>query len=247
VQRVETSGPAIAPFLSEDGLQVAFSRPKYSELLVADMRTGSLRSVPCETSYGARFVGRDVVTRDRDGTRTVHGADGRVSQLAPDRGRNETGAAANGCTYFQENDAVWSRCAGTVRRVTDETDRFYSPDLSPDGTRLLARGLHHGLYVLDLSPTASGASPKLRKLGPGSAPRWMPDSHHVIFNLSRDDGKRIIDSELHLVDVRTGRSHPITDTPDIHEISPSPSGDGRRIAFEADMSVFVADLSGCTD
>ncbi len=236
VVEVPVGGPAMAPRFYPDG----------QALLVAGVKYAGLRKVPLNGGTEVSLTDEAVgywATFDEQGLRTVD-AKGRELRLVGDgwqRGRtvepSATRVDGSGMLYFQAEDRIYATGTEGTRVVVESAEeRYYRPQLSPNGKRLLVQGLYRGLYLLDVE------SDELRFLCPGGSPTWMPDSRRVLFDRSTDDGVRILSSELFVIDVESGEVTQLTDTPDRHEMRPSPSPDGTRIAFDADWKVYVADL-----
>jgi len=144
--------------------------------------------------------------------------------------------AVNGCSYDARADIIRARCPGRTEPVAVGGDRYYNPQLSPDGATLVFQGLHTGIYLLRLP------ADELIHVGAGNHPAWCPDSHCLLFDSSRDDGIRITASELFLFDLSSRTRHQLTHTPRLHEMRPRPSADGTRIVFDAGPALWVAHL-----
>lgn len=68
--------------------------------------------------------------------------------------------------------------------------RYIWPSLSPDGERILAYEMRRGTFVCDTDGT------HLQRLGRRDAPVWTRDGRWIVFMESRDDGDRLISSEI---------------------------------------------------
>jgi Tol biopolymer transport system component len=105
-------------------------------------------------------------------------------------------------------------------------DRFFAPEVSPDGDRVVFQGLTTGIYVY----TRSTGS--LVHLGAGTSPSWSPDGSRLVFELTEDDGHELSASDIYMYDLAASRMHRLTSTQSVIERRPSFSSDGTRIAFD---------------
>jgi len=70
-------------------------------------------------------------------------------------------------------------------------------------------------------------------LGRGINPTWSPDSTKIAYQIALDDGHKITQSELYVINVDgTGRTQ-LTNTADEFEVEASWSPDGRKIAYRS--------------
>jgi Tol biopolymer transport system component len=122
------------------------------------------------------------------------------------------------------------------RWLTHGQDRFIDPVISPDGTAVAFVGLTSGVHVAQL------ATGEVRHLGPGTRPCWTPQSDHVLFERTEDDGEQIVGSELWAWVADSGETFPLTATPDSTERHPAVSPDGATLAFVRDGAVVIAPL-----
>jgi hypothetical protein len=221
----------IAPRFSPDSDWLLVSGPGYQGLyrLTFDGREELLSDSPW--GYWARFSGRELVTVDLTGEEWRHGPDGwrRTGPREP----SQTPADFRGVVYAQREDRIVALEDGSARGVMGQKgDRFFRPQLSPDGRRLLAQEMASGIHVLDL------ASGEAFHVGTGSNPVWFPDSQRILFNRSQDDGATITASELFVYDLSNGVELQLTNTPQRHEILAAVSPDGEQIAFEAEQRIY---------
>ncbi len=133
-------------------------------------------------------------------------------------------------------DDVVLRTAAGDERLTRGEDRFFDPQLSPDGHAVVFVGLTTGVHVLRLQDR------RLTHPGPGTAPVWTPDSRWVLFERTTDDGARLTGSELIAHRPADDTTVALTDTPGAHERRPAVSPDGTRVAYLRDGAVWVARL-----
>jgi hypothetical protein len=117
---------------------------------------------------------------------------------------------------------------GVTRTVLLRGPAFFGPRLSPEGDAVLvsesrAEGGHVWLVRL-----ADGLA---RDLGQGYGPTWAPDGRRVLFARTADDGERLTAAELWQWDLVSGVEAQLTATPDVLELAPAVSPDGRSVAF----------------
>lgn len=123
--------------------------------------------------------------------------------------------------------------------ITKDRAQYYRPLLSPDQKHLV---VHSGSEMLLYALDGSGL---IRSLGHGIASSWSPDNRHVIaFMDESQDGHHISGSELYLIDTEKGSFSTLTNTPNLYELWPSWSADGKRIAFEDARTgtIYTADI-----
>jgi Tol biopolymer transport system component len=99
------------------------------------------------------------------------------------------------------------------------------PALSPDRTRLVAYEMSHGTFVCDLSGNV------LAELGRRDAPAWTRDGRWIVFMDQKDDGHRILSSDLYMISFDGTTTVRLTDTPETIELYPQCSPTENRIVF----------------
>lgn len=120
-------------------------------------------------------------------------------------------------------------------------EAFFGPRLSPTGDRvLLSESRPDGGHIW-LVTLRDG---RARDLGPGVAPTWHPDGHHILFARTSHDGHVLTGGELWLRNLTRHTTRPLTATPERAEVAPAVSPDGRFVAFADGRTgaLFVATL-----
>jgi Tol biopolymer transport system component len=105
--------------------------------------------------------------------------------------------------------------------------------LSPDRSKIVYNYQGRGTYICDTEGKL------IHNLGKVDAPRWLNDN--IIIGMDdRDDGHRIISSELVYYSLPQDSRKILTKTPDRAEIYPLPFDSGRKIAFSTvDGSLYI--------
>jgi hypothetical protein len=105
------------------------------------------------------------------------------------------------------------------------TGRYIWPTLSPERTRIAAVQMERGALVSDLEGNL------LALLGRCNAPSWTHDGRWIVGMDDRDDGHRVISSDLVFVSPDGIRSGYLTATDDEMEMFPDCSPVDNRIAY----------------
>jgi Tol biopolymer transport system component len=98
------------------------------------------------------------------------------------------------------------------------------PSLSPDKRYIVANDMARGTFVCDLNGAVSA------QLGRRDAAVWTRDGKWLIYMDDRDDGHRILSSELYCISPDGQRVAQLTDTRDLAEMYPQCSPTEDRIA-----------------
>jgi len=97
--------------------------------------------------------------------------------------------------------------------------------LSPDKTKLLYNYGGKSTFICDLNGNI------LAEAGRINAPEWLNNSMIVGMN-DRDDGYRVISSDIVCYSLKTGKTTFLTSTTERAEMYPMPFTDGQRIIFQ---------------
>ncbi len=109
--------------------------------------------------------------------------------------------------------------------------------LSPDRSRVAFEIMGGNMYVMRVDGT------DLRDLGRGHRPQWSPDSQHLVYMITSDDGYRYLASDLYIIKIDgTGKTR-LVFPEDKLEMNPHWSPDGKKIAFDVlnEGTIYVVD------
>ncbi len=78
----------------------------------------------------------------------------------------------------------------------------------------------------------------------GASINWLQDDKHLITSISSDDGHSILEADIYLFDIENNILTDLTSTPDLIELFPDVSADGKKIVFLDHITgiVFTADI-----
>lgn len=257
VQQVTSGEEYSMPIWSPDGSKLLVSSTHGMKLHLVDLKENSVRQLSDVRGSGFDASwspdGQQIYYRHRDNDMQVHPeiksisvANGQLKQsnlnpnglLSSSKARrakdvivyiNVESLAIEATT--QDGSESWN--------ITSDGGQYYRPLLSPDQKQLV---VHNGSEMQLFAADGSGF---IRSLGTGIASSWSPDGQHVIaFMDESQDGHTISGSELYMIDVEAGGFSNLTTTPEVYELWPNWSADGKRIAFEdaASGNIYVADI-----
>ncbi|CAM2011223.1 TolB family protein [Acanthopleuribacter pedis] len=241
----------MAPLWSPSGEHLVFSGEQYRGLYLVNMNTRAKKGFSITTlseqdmaGYKPQWHPHEQGLWFRDQGQTDSETPANEIDLGGNsfaRDKQEREAAAEPTRFNMVNDELFLtvRDGQTLKRpiaLTNGGDKFFGPQGSPDGTKVLYEGLTSGLHVLDLE------SGQRIHIGQGNHPSWGPDSTRIFFDISEDGHYHIINSDLFVYDLNTNTTTQLTNTPDQREQRPAVANDGRHIAYDADGAVFVAVL-----
>ncbi|MCK4416683.1 MAG: PD40 domain-containing protein [Candidatus Latescibacteria bacterium] len=155
----------------------------------------------------------------------------RINILLRDKGQNllfSTMAAkpwASQILYY-ENQNIWIVNEDGTQRMQLTHDIGFDPVWSPDRSKIVYSRWDD---LVVINPDGSGEV----ALGRGINPTWSPDSTKIAYQVTSDDGHKITQSELYVINIDgTGRTQ-LTHTADEVEVEASWSPDGKKIAYRS--------------
>ena len=137
---------------------------------------------------------------------------------------------------YQSDDQIYLSTTGEDKRISAAGDQCFLPVVSPDRGKVLYQEMSKGLCVYHVSSETTLC------LGEGSSPCWSPDSRHIVYEVTRDDGHNLLSSDLYIAAWDGSWKSQLGPAPGGLKRRPSWSGDGRRIAFDADGAIYVGVL-----
>jgi Tol biopolymer transport system component len=205
--------------LSPDGRELAFRRLKpgtrwqdrQQELVVVQLSTGkqSVRASGREVSLPA-FAGNAL---------TYSTGKSQVQFSAP--------VASEAVAILGIEETKIALLRGRSKELLDPFGggSYVWPSLSPDRTKIVAYEMGRGTFVCDLRGTV------LARLGRRDAPVWTRDGRWIVFMDEKDDGQRILTSDIAMVSSDGKTVIALTSTPDVLEMYPDCSPVDNTIAF----------------
>lgn len=225
----------MAPRWSPDGRFILLTKGKYHGLYILSLKDRSLRTLKDSpgVGYAAKWCqGGRAITFTEDDRLKIIDQNGRPMASKPSPAAEDPYAAftRDDTIYFRDNQT------GRQQKVSDGEDKFFSPQLSPDRKKVAYIGLSTGIHIKNLE---SGSTVSI---GLGTEIAWAPDSKGLIFTHTRDDGHKIVASDLFYADAGTGALTNLTHTPDRHEAHADISPTGANVAYTVDGQVFLSEL-----
>ncbi|MEJ2614049.1 MAG: hypothetical protein P8Z35_03755 [Ignavibacteriaceae bacterium] len=104
--------------------------------------------------------------------------------------------------------------------------RVLNLQASPDGSRVAFEIYGGDMYVMNTDGTG------LTDLGQGYRPKWSSDNQHIVYMVTKDDGYRILSSDIYTIKIDGTEKTNLTKTADRVEMNPDWSPDGKKIAFD---------------
>jgi len=234
VTLVSSEGDFLAPQFSPDGSKLLVTGSKMRGLAEIAVASGEVIWLLDEARVGAhsRYLrdGRIAFRARRLGKMRdlIIGPKGAISEL-------HLAVARSAMKVFAKEDQIYLRTqSGTIQ--VSSGDRFFSPILSPDKSKIVFTGLATGVHLYDIKTR------KHLRIGVGTEPSWSPDSTRIAFERTEDDGHHIVGSEIWLWSEASG-AHPITKTERMIERRPSWNPTGTKLAFDDDAgAIYILSL-----
>ncbi|MCX7765921.1 MAG: hypothetical protein N2246_04355 [Candidatus Sumerlaeia bacterium] len=231
---ITPKGDYINPRWSPDGLDVLFTRAKYKGLYLVSAQGSEIRQLSDEEGIGYK------VKWSKDGTKLITEKEGekKIIDISGDESTEQGEEDVDSELVFSRDDNIYYQDpqSGEIRQITNDEDKFYNPQLSPDGAKVAYEGLTSGIYIKDLK------TGEIIHIGAGSQPQWLPDGSGIIYGFTQDDGLRLIAGDIYFAYADGSGIFNLTNTPDVIEHKPSISPDGRMLTYEVDGQIFVVEI-----
>lgn len=202
-------------------------------LQIVNIINGDIKPV-----YSARYLQAPIVSSD--GFIWTRSRDNRKNIMFDNTGNEFTGIKKEKIVFLNEEDElVLSNMDGTEEKVLSQ-DRIINFSLSPDGTHIVGDDIDWNIGIITININSGSTI----ELGEGNEPTWSPDGNYILYNISKDDGHRLLESELFVIKADgTGKTQ-LTFTPDEIELHASWSPDGKNIVYYSENSgrIFLADI-----
>ncbi len=222
--------------VSPTGEHVALSHDHLGGLSLVELSTNTLTDIATGRNVGLHPVW------SRDGARLGYRSPDQSFSATPTHaialdGSNASPVGGGPVRVFAENEAivVVDTMLKSREVYAPAGDRYFAPELSPDGRFVSFRGLSTGLYLV------RRADGKIFHLG-GEHLSFDPSGQYLVFEQIEDNGHEVLASDLYLTDLNsefldTAR---LTDT---EEIERSPSLANGTLVFQVDREIRVATLA----
>jgi Tol biopolymer transport system component len=215
--------------VSPDGAQIAYRRSstddqthrRTQEVIVMDLRTGQSTVVASGRALPLPSFGTESL---------IYSNGSAIQGLSK---QNVPGTALLG---IEDTKIAISRNGTKVLLDPFGDGRYIWPALSPDGQSLVAYEMGRGTVVMTVEGDITA------RLGKRNAPVWTRDGKYLIYMEDRDDGHRILSSDLYCVTPDGSTTTQLTRTDGITELFPACSPTEDRIVT-ASLEGFLYVLS----
>ncbi|NOZ03260.1 MAG: hypothetical protein GXO92_01435 [FCB group bacterium] len=224
----EDPGAGFGMAWSHDGKSISAviskyeNRRRYNALAVFDVRSGTKTLI---SKFTTILPGVPRWTRDDrflylDGTNQF--------RLFPRGGNTRALPQTDEKILFISQGKIrqWNAANQTEDITVSVPGEVLALTVSPDRKKIAFEILGGNLWIAD----ADGRN--AIDLGPGHEPSWHPRSDKLAYMRTTDDGHRILSSDIFVVNADGSGKINLTETPDIIEMRPDWSPDGRWIIYD---------------
>lgn len=222
----------MSPRWSPDGMDVIYTSAKFKGLYLVSADGTGVRQLSDEDGVGYK------VKWSKDGTKLIIKKDGKEVALDLTGDESDAAGLVDPDSIYAESDKIYYKNpqTGETETLTGDDDKYFNPVTSPDGSKVAYQGLSSGIHVKNVM-TGEDVN-----IGQGGSFEWTPDGQGLVYNYTQDDGMKLISGDIYYASADGSEVYNITDTPDIIEEKPSISPDGKKVTYEVDGQIFVADL-----
>ena len=217
----ELAGAGYEPVFSPDGRYICFRSDEYSDKL----RVSSLQKIDLKTGETVTLEkkSRNLTRPVAAGNNVAYFANG-LHQLKGFQDNILKSSEKETYVLLEDLSPVLY-INGVKRTLKPGGDGSYIwVSLSPDKTKMLYYLVGKGTFICDLDGTILSSPGKL------NAPKWLTDQ--IIVGMDdKDDGDKVISSEIVASSVATGKRINLTSTAERNEMYPYPFPNGKKIAF----------------
>lgn len=257
---IEHSVGLMAPVWSPDGSQIAVTTDNYTGILVANADGSGLKTITSEAGAGYKMKwstdGTQILGRTNiiENNRTFHEvktwnvSTGKAETIIG-KSREITGTPTwkslrvtptlqvSGVYEIMVNNPA--KATSLINTLNEFAGKMViNPAISADGSKVAFQIPGKGMWICNNDGT------RLKSLGKGSNPQWLPDNESLIFTVVTDDGTNFTASDIYSINVNDGTKHLLTGNTSLIPLTPAVSPDGLKVAFEnaLDASIYVINL-----
>ncbi|OIP63133.1 MAG: hypothetical protein AUK34_02050 [Ignavibacteria bacterium CG2_30_36_16] len=183
-------------------------KKKYSSLIAQSL--SSMNEVVIEAN--TRNLSEAVVLKNGNAAYTKE----EKLQVADINSGKSLSASTSEPVVYIENGAISMFNKGTKKILKPLGEGNYLwQSISPDGTKLLFTAAGKGTFISDLNGKI------ISSLGYANAPQWSPNGKYVVYMNDKDDGHKLLSSDVYVVGADGQNRIRLTSTEDVLEIYPA--------------------------
>jgi Tol biopolymer transport system component len=227
-------GAGYSPHISDDGETVLFTQNEFIQNRLFSKLMAY--QVPAGATDQVAPAARDLSSLFQSGDQVVYRADG---QLKTARISSSISGSSGEMAVGIDDRKLMVYTAGQAKRLDPfENESYIWPSVSPDGKRILAYAMGKGAFICDPDGKL------ITELGNLEAPVWA-DNGFIAGMITKEDGHQITESEIVMLNIRTGRKLTISPRGAI-SMYPSVSLPNKKMAFqsaEGDIYILTYDIT----